>query len=383
MRVLVTTSGAAGHLGPLIPFARAVRDEGGEVLVTARASHAAVASEAGFAVRPFADADPAARGAVFASLGGDHGSAEANRRVVTELFAGLDAEAALPGVLDVCTDWGPDVVLSEACEFAGALAAERAGIPAVRVGITGAGLEAQMLRGLGPALAPHRERLGLPPDPDARRIRDAPYFTLSPASLDDPGAGPVPSARRFREDARAAAAPLPDWWRANGAPLVYLTLGTVAPAMGFFPGVYRAAIDALAPLDVRVLVTTGRDADPAVLGPLPANVHAERWVPQADVMPHVAAMVCHGGFGTVRAALAAGVPLAVLPLFADQPDNAARVHALGAGLAVSDPGALGEAVRALLAEPRYAARAAAVAEETRALPPVQEAARILRDLARA
>ena len=40
-------------------------------------------------------------------------------------------------------------------------------------------------------------------------------------------------------------------------------------------------------------------------------------------MPHAAAMACHGGFGTVRAGLAAGVPLAVLPLFADQPDNAA------------------------------------------------------------
>ena len=53
-------------------------------------------------------------------------------------------------------------------------------------------------------------------------------------------------------------------------------------------------------------------------------------------MPHAAAMVCHGGFGTVRAGLAAGVPLAVLPLFADQPDNARRVAELGAGIALDD-----------------------------------------------
>ena len=383
MRALVTTSGAAGHLGPLIPFARAIRDQGGEVLVATRASQAAAVSEAGFAARPFADADPAARGAVFASLGGDLGSEEANRRVVSELFAGLDAEAALPGVLEACEEWGPDVVLSEACEFAGGLAAEHAGIPGVRVGISGAAMEARFMAWLGPALAPHRERLGLPPDHGARRLLDAPYFTLSPAALDDPGAGALPSARRFREDGGHDPAPLPDWWGGSDAPLVYLTLGTVAPAMGFFPGLYRAAIDAIAPLDARVLVTTGRDADPAALGPLPANVHAERWVAQADVMPHAAAMVCHGGFGTVRAGLAAGVPLAVLPLFADQPDNAARVHALGAGVAVADPGELAAAVRALLDEPRYAARAAAVAEETRALPPVQEAARILQELAAA
>ena len=85
---------------------------------------------------------------------------------------------------------------------------------------------------------------------------------------------------------------------------------------------------------VRLLVTVGRDRDPAELGPLPANVRVERWVPQADLMPHVAAMVCHGGSGTVTMGLAGGVPMAVVPLFADQPWNAERVDALGAGIAL-------------------------------------------------
>ena len=181
---------------------------------------------------------------------------------------------------------------------------------------------------------------------------EPPYLTLAPPALDDPEV--VPDARRFREE-EPAPAPLPDWWNGAGEPLVYLTLGSVAGSMGFFPGVYRAAIDALAPLGVRVLVTTGRDADPAELGPLPANVHAERWVAQADVMPHASVMVCHGGFGTVRAGLAAGVPLAVLPLFADQPYNAERVQALGAGLALRRARATGSRTRrarALLAASR-------------------------------
>jgi UDP:flavonoid glycosyltransferase YjiC (YdhE family) len=383
MRILVTTSGSAGHLGPLIPFADAIREEGGEVLVATRASFAGAVTRAGFEVWPFADADPAARGALFASLPADLGSDEANRRVISELFAGLDAEAALPGVLEACDAWRPDAVLSESCEFAGGLAAERAGIPGVRVGISRPSVEAQFLGQLGPALGPHRERLGLPADPDAERVLGAPYFTLSPPSLDEPGAAVAPGTRRFREADGAAAVPLPDWWSGSGAPLVYLTLGTVAPAMGFFPGVYRAAIDALAPLGVRVLVTTGRDADPAALGSLPANVHVERWVAQAAVTPHAAAMVCHGGFGTVRAGLAAGLPLAVMPLFADQPYNAARVQALGAGLAVDGPDALAGAVRSLLEDPAYAARAAAVAEETRALAPVREAALAIREYAHA
>ena len=83
-----------------------------------------------------------------------------------------------------------------------------------------------------------------------------------------------------------------------------------------------------------MLVTIGRAADPAELGPLPANVHVERWVAQASVMPHAAAMVAHGGAGTTLAALTAGVPLVLLPQSADQPINARRVAELGAGLAL-------------------------------------------------
>ena len=63
-------------------------------------------------------------------------------------------------------------------------------------------------------------------------------------------------------------------------------------------------------------------------------------------MPHARAMVCHGGSGTMRAGLAAGIPQVVLPLFADQPDNAARVDALGAGIALEPGGGRGGRRRA-------------------------------------
>ena len=80
-------------------------------------------------------------------------------------------------------------------------------------------------------------------------------------------------------------------------------------------------------------MTVGETADPAALGPLPAHVRAERWIPQAEVFAEADAMVGHGGFGTTMGALLAGVPQVVVPLFADQPYNAARVADLGAGLA--------------------------------------------------
>ncbi len=94
-------------------------------------------------------------------------------------------------------------------------------------------------------MAPHRARLGLDPDREAASLRAAPYLTLAPPSLDDPEV--VPEAQRFRE-AEPDPAPLPDWWSGAGEPLVYLTLGSVAASMGYFPGVYRAAIESLAPL---------------------------------------------------------------------------------------------------------------------------------------
>ena len=372
MRVLITTRGSAGHFGPLIPFAQALRDAGDDVLVATSGSTADRVRAQGFAVRTYAEPPPEARAPIFAAARElDHDAA--NRLVVTEAFVGLDGAAALDDLCAIVADWQPDLVLCESAEFAGPLAAERAGVPVAVVGIGLGAVERKFMPVTIAALAPLRARLGLPAEPEAQPA----YFTLAPPLLDTPGA---PHARRFRERP-VPVEPLPDWWDGDDAPLVYLTLGTVAPQMGFFPGLYRAAVDALAALPVRVLVTTGRAHDPAALGPLPRNVHAERWVPQAAVMPHAAAMACHGGFGTVRAGLAAGVPLAVLPLFADQPDNARRVAELGAGVALDDVGGLAPAVTALLADPAHSAGAAAVAADVRALPLVDAAVGALRTLA--
>ena len=115
------------------------------------------------------------------------------------------------------------------------------------------------------------------------------------------------------------------------APLVYVTFGTVAAGSGYFPDLYRGALEALEDVDARVLMTVGRAHDPEELWPLPENARVVQWIPQPELLPHCAAMVCHGGSGTVRQGLTAGVPLVVLPLFADQPENARLVHHIGAG----------------------------------------------------
>jgi MGT family glycosyltransferase len=188
-----------------------------------------------------------------------------------------------------------------------------------------------------------------------------------------------------------APAPLPDWWVNADDPLVYLTLGSVAGSLPLFPDLYRAAIDALSPLPVRVLLTLGTDANSDHLGPLPSNVHAEPWLPQEAILPHAAAVVCHGGFGTTLGALTYGVPLVAMPLFAgDQWRNARRVAEVGAGIALADgprrvlelPGpeliaALPDAVVRVLDEPGYGAAAVRMADAVAELAPIDAAVDLL------
>ena len=232
-----------------------------------------------------------------------------------------------------------------------------------------------------------RQAEGLPSDPGADLLRRSPYLSLFPDTLDE---GTQPHTHRFHDPAwDAAAAELPDWWPGRAdEPLVDVTFGSVA---GSFPQalpVYDVALRAVAELPVRVLLTVGRDLHLDALPDSPDNVRVERWVPQQDVLGQASAAVVHGGSGSTLGAIAAGVPLVVVPLFADQPQNARRVAEVGAGLAVEpnredvpatiEP--LRDALRAVLGEPSYGEQARALADDLRAEPPVDEAVPLLQDL---
>jgi UDP:flavonoid glycosyltransferase YjiC (YdhE family) len=78
-----------------------------------------------------------------------------------------------------------------------------------------------------------------------------------------------------------------------------------------------------------------------------------RWGDERE-MPHMAAVISHGGLSTITAALTAGVPLVCIPQGRDQPDNAKRVAASGTGRVVAadaPPTDIATAVRELLADP--------------------------------
>lgn len=93
---------------------------------------------------------------------------------------------------------------------------------------------------------------------------------------------PYAVTHRYHEPLRPGV--LPDWWGGAEEPLVNVTLGTEAGALPTAVGLYRAVVDAVSALPVRVLLTTGHHIDASDLGPLPPHVHVEPWVPQADVL---------------------------------------------------------------------------------------------------
>ena len=195
------------------------------------------------------------------------------------------------------------------------------------------------------------------------RHAETPIYTLFPAGLEE---DPLP-ASRFRD---------PAWVRSKGGdPFVYVTFGSIAGALPMVTSVYGESMRAFAGLDAEVLVTIGHGADPGMLGTPPPNVRVERWVDQNEVLESATAVVCHGGGGTTLGALAAGLPLVVVPLFAsDQYINARRVAVAGAGVSVApEAGAIRSGLDHVLGDPSFGSAARALADELGRHPSTDEA----------
>jgi MGT family glycosyltransferase len=114
-------------------------------------------------------------------------------------------------------------------------------------------------------------------------------------------------------------------------------------------------IDALGMFPVRGIVTTRPALDPEALHH-PPNVMVVPSAPHRQVLQQAALVVTHGGHGTVMKALAAGVPMVVLPHGRDQADVAARVTARGAGVVLKKsarPAVIAEAVLRVLRNGSY------------------------------
>ena len=73
-------------------------------------------------------------------------------------------------------------------------------------------------------------------------------------------------------------------------------------------------------------------------GSVPPGVVVHAYVPMSTLLPEADVVAHHGGSGTMLAALAAGTPMIIVPLAADQPDNGDRCEAAGVARVLSPDG---------------------------------------------
>jgi MGT family glycosyltransferase len=177
-------------------------------------------------------------------------------------------------------------------------------------------------------------------------------------------------------------------------PTVYATLGTVFNQQ---PRIFEAILAAFDGLPANLILTVGRNVDPAAFGAQPPNVIVERYIPQSEVLGRCDAVITHGGYNTLIAALRHGLPVCCLPMAADQPINTRRAVRLGTGLSCANarrssspfgvvdperlqPAAIRDAVQRLLNEPGYRAAARRLRAEIEALPGTDRAVAALEQL---
>jgi UDP:flavonoid glycosyltransferase YjiC (YdhE family) len=166
-------------------------------------------------------------------------------------------------------------------------------------------------------------------------------------------------------------APLPAWWDdLEGRAVVHVTQGTVSNAV--VEDLLVPTIRGLASEDLLVVATTARDPAPllAALGSPPANLRVAPFLPYDRLLPRTAVMVTNGGYGGVHAALRHGVPLVVGGRTEEKVEVAARVAWSGSGIDLKaqrpSARAVRDAVRRVLAEPRYRVRAEKIGADIRA-----------------
>jgi UDP:flavonoid glycosyltransferase YjiC (YdhE family) len=380
MRFLFTFSGGTGHFLPTIPFATALRERGHEIIYACQEAMVPAVVSAGWPAVGTGGATllaPAVRRALAPV------DRLAEERVIRQSFAGRIARERAGRLRELVAEWRPDLVVRDEVDFAAAVAAEAGGIPHASVVVIAAGgfLRPEVI---GEPLAALRAEYGLDPD-DAMSMLHR-YLTIVPApsSYRDP-ADPLPATAHYvrpavlestRGEGRPAASATP--------PTVYFTLGTIfhQESGDLFPRVIAGA----SKLPVSVLVTVGREIDPAELGDQPPNVRVERFLPAADTLAVSDVVVSHAGSGTVIGALAFGLPQVLLPLGADQPLNADRCEALGVAAVLdavaSTADAIGAAIAMVWQDPSYRTKAGLIRDEIAVLPDARHAGSLLEHLAR-
>ena len=380
MRILFTFAGGNGHFQPLIPIARTALSVGHSIAFAGEAAMLPVIEAAGFTAIPTAGATLRDTPQRLPLLDLD---SEREDRDLREGFATRLARQHASDTLSLCDQWQPDLLVCDEVDFGTIIAAERLMTPYATVLVIASG---SFIRNevIAEPLNVLRAEHGLPPDLDLKMLSR--YLVLSPfpPSFRHPAFLLPPTAHSFHlQDAIGTDVPQLEWAPANGLPSVYFTLGTIFNLES--GDLFERVLAGLSDLPINVIATVGHAIDPAEFGPQPPNIRIERYIPQEMILPHCALSVSHGGSGSVIGALSHGVPMALIPMGADQPHNAARCQELGVAQVLnaieSTPETIRSEVTEVLANPLYRKNAELLRDEIAALPGPDYALELLERLA--
>lgn len=381
MRAVVTCIPQTGHIAPLMPLAQALAAQGDEVVVASGPDAAPAAAAAGLTFRQVAPGFGEWYEALRARTRGMPGDGLAPERVegyfLPRLFGEVGMALMVDGLLDAARSLQPDLLLFDPLVFAAPLAGALLDIPVVHHTV-GPLNDPDVLDLVSDAVSPIWRQFGQDVPP-AAGVYDGTTVTVCPPSL-DPAAASIRRVQTLRPTATPApVGPLPYELPRPGDRVVYVTLGTFSNNLDLF----GFLLETLADEPVNVIATIGTDQDPSELKGVPANALVERFVPQAELLPHCAAVVHHAGAGTTFGVLAHGLPSVALPQSADNFTIGRRLATAGAARTLM-PGEVGadEVRRALddvLDGPACRENAARLAAEIAAMSDPASVALLLRD----
>jgi hypothetical protein len=375
MKVLVVSTAGAGHVTPLVPIIGALVASGDEVVVASGPEAEPIVAKTGarFARAGRSEAEWMERLAT--RTRGNPGEGLAPERILHYFLPRAFGEIGVDEMIDDVLRHGqavaPDLVLFEAFALAGPLVAELLGVRGV----------AHMFGPLPPLETVELANDAVSPIWRSFR-RDVPGWAGMYRHLTIEICPPMLETARVPtgETLHLRPVPLPVGPRKVAArPVVYVTFGTLFNAN---LDLFRLALEALADEPVDVVMTVGRDQDPAELAPFPANARVEQFIPQAELLPSCSVVVHHGGAGTTFGALAHGVPQVMLPQGADNYEHAAMCERAGTAITLRpemiSSATLAAAVRRVIDTADYGTASRRCAEEIAAMPDAAAIAEALR-----
>ena len=358
-----------------------------------------------FSIRPFhGHFEPAALlAAGFVSIGGEvifatapeiHAVVEA--RGFEVVSAGLHPRHARPGsgadygyevvdskasaVLSWIESWHPDIVVRDPTDIGAVIAAEAAGLRSITLGFCEF-IPARSWDILAPdSVGRIRAQFGLAPDPRWTRLHSGGYVDLVPDWFHEETVVAEPILTMRPVELPGPGAPPPPSWLDGTLtrPTIGICLGTVYNRDS---DLLRMVASAARGLGFNVVLVTGPGLPIPAWARGTAGLWAVNYIPLRRLLQRLDILVTAGGFNTVMAGLAHGIPMLGIPGGADQPRNTRRLAELECGIQITrrelTEHLAASALRRLLTDGRYRINATRLQELIAELPtPVRTATAI-------